>query len=444
MPYRDFNILHPPGVLYVLAPFAQIGTLTTEMTGLVLARVAFMALGAVNTALVGLVGARVTRTTGLAAAALYAVWVLPMAGERSTLLIAPQVTPMLVALLALTARSAAELTTRRVAVAGVAIGITGVVQIWAAIPATVILVWLILRTRSRRRDAVRVGATYVLSGAATAALLLSPMLLAAGPRMIQMIIFAQATRIHALTSVPVSRLRALEGMEAGPLQVPFAVVLLLAVAGPGLVLFVAWRVPAVRLWAAIAASQIAVYMAMPIFLTHYRGWPAPLMALCLGAVVAYGLERLPAHRRAIGVAAYAVVLALLATTSLTRGGGSRLALDADMPELSAARCVIADDGYVAIYTHTLVRSLQNGCPVLPNPRSISRVFNAASNGPTLGKTNQDQYQQFSIDYYSSGDIVLLSQLRLDELTDATMAALRAEFPYQTWIGKTLELRREAP
>ena len=446
LPYRDFNILHPPGLLYVLAPFAQIGTMTTEMTGLVLARLAFMALGAVNTVLVGLVGARVTRGTGLAAAALYAVWILPMTGERSTLLIAPQVTPMLVALLALTGRSAAELTTRRVAVAGVAIGITGVVQIWAAIPATVILIWLILRTRSRRRDAVRVGATYVLSGAATAALLLSPMLLAAGPRMIQMIIFAQATRIHRLVTIPVSRLRALEGMEAGPLgiQVPVAVVLLLAVAGPCIVLFVAWKVPAVRLWAAIAASQIAVYIAMPAFLIHYRGWPAPLMALCFGAVVAYGLGRLPAHGRAIGAVAYAVVLVLLATTSLTRGGGDRVALDAHMPELSAAKCVIADEGYVAIYTHTLVRSLQNGCRVLPNPRSLSQVFNADSAGPTLAKTDQDEYQQYSIGYYTSADVVLLSQLGLDGLTDATMAALRAEFPYQTWIGKTLELRRDAP
>ncbi len=445
MPYRDFNILHPPGLLYVLAPFAQIGTLTTETTGLVLARLAFMALGAVNTALVGLVGARVSRATGLAAAALYAVWVLPMMGERSTLLIAPQVTPMLVALLALTARSGAELTTRRVAVAGVAIGITGVVQIWAAVPAIVILIWLILRTRSRRRDAVRVGATYVLSGAATAALLLSPMLLAAGPRMIQMIIFAQATRIHRLTAVPVSRLRVLEGIDAAPLgiHVPESVVLLLAVAGPCLVLFVAWKVPAIRLWAAIAASQIAVYIAMPIFLIHYRGWPAPLMALCFGAAVAYGLERLPAHRRAIGTAAYALVLVLLATTSL-RAGGGRLDLKAVMPELSAARCVIADDGYVAIYTHTLVRSLQNGCRVLPNPRSVSQVFNAASEGPTLAKLRQDQYQQYSLDYYSSADVVLLSRLKLDGLTDATMAALRAEFPYETTIGDTLVLRRQAP
>jgi hypothetical protein len=40
--------------------------------------------------------------------------------------------------------------------------------------------------------------------------------------------------------------------------------------------------------------------------------------------------------------------------------------------------------------------------------------------------------------------VLLSRLGLDGLTDATMAALRAEFPHQTSIGKILELRRDTP
>ena len=446
MPYRDFSILHPPGLLYVLAPFAQIGTLTTEMTGLVLARLAFMLLGALNTVLVGLVGGRVSRTTGLAAAALYAVWILPITGERSTLLIAPQVMAMLVALLALTGRSAEELTIRRVAVAGVAIGVTGAVQIWAAIPAVVILAWLILQTRSRGRDAIRVAMTFVISGAATAALLLAPTLLVAGPRMFQMIIFAQATRIHGLQTNPVSRLRVIEGMEVVPfgIHVPGAAVLLLAAVGAGLVLYVAWKVPSVRLWAAIAASQIGVILVMPLFLTHYRGWPAPLMTLCLGAVVAYGLGRLPTERRMLGYATYAVVLGVLGTMSLTRPEGHRVELDAYVPELAAVRCVIADEGYLAIRTNTLVRSLQNGCAVVPNPRSISALYNATSGGKALPKTAQEEYQQHSLEYYTSADVVLLSQLRHDGLTDATMAALRAAFPYEEQVGKVLVLRREAP
>jgi alpha-1,2-mannosyltransferase len=444
IPYRDFSLLHPPGLLYVLTPFAQLGTMTTEMSGLVVARLAFMLLGGVNTILVGLVGARINRMTGLAAAALYAVWVLPLNVERSALLIAPQVTPMLVALLALTGRPAAELTSRRVAVAGVAIGITGVFQIWAAIPAIVILGWLLLQTRSRGRDGLRVAATFVVSGVTTAALLLVPMLLVAGPRMVQMIIFAQATRVHGLQTNIVARLRFLEGLEATPLGIAVHAVpvILLAVTAIALVLFVAWRVPAIRLWAAIAAGQIGVILVLPIFLEHYRGWPAPLMALCLGAVVARGVGRLPRPRRVIGSVAYAVVLLLFATITLGRPGGSPLGIGADTrPELLAARCVIADEGFVAIRTHTLVRSLRNGCRIVPNPRSFAQLFNATKGGRAVPKKAQADYQQYTLDYFKSADVLLLNQLGQDGLSDATLAALRAEFPSQTTIGKILELRR---
>jgi hypothetical protein len=428
----------------VLTPFAQLGTLTTEMTGLVVGRLAFMLLGAANTILVGLVGARVNRMTGLAAAALYAVWVLSINAERSTLLIAPQVTPMLVALLALTGRPAAQLTYRRVAVAGAAIGITGAVQIWAAVPAIVILAWLIVQTRSRGRDAVRLAATFVLSGVATVGLLLVPMLLAAGPPMVQMIIFAQATRVHGLQTNIVARLRFIEGLEGTPLgiAVPGVGVLLLAVVAIALVLFVAWRVPAVRVWAAIAASQVAVIMVLPIFLEHYRGWPAPLLALCLGAVAAHAVTRLPGRRRVIGYAAYGAVLLVLAAITLGKPGGSQLALGANTrPELLAARCVIADEGYVAIRTQTLVRSLKNGCRIVPNPRSFAQLFNATNGGRSVPKKAQADYQQYTLDYFKSADVLLLNQLGQDGLSDVTMQALRAEFPIESSIGKILELRR---
>ena len=48
----------------------------------------------------------------------------------------------------------------------------------------------------------------------------------------------------------------------------------------------------------------------------------------------------------------------------------------------------------------------------------------------------------SLAYYTSADVVLLSQLQNDGLTDATMAALRAEFPYEGRSAKSSVLRRE--
>ncbi|MDQ1483510.1 MAG: hypothetical protein QOF35_1586, partial [Actinomycetota bacterium] len=38
MPYRDFVLLHPPGILLVLAPFAALGHLLSDPTGFALAR----------------------------------------------------------------------------------------------------------------------------------------------------------------------------------------------------------------------------------------------------------------------------------------------------------------------------------------------------------------------------------------------------------------------
>src|SRR3954464_7703888 len=40
LPYRDFILLHPPGVLVVLAPFAALGRLTSDPVGLASARAA--------------------------------------------------------------------------------------------------------------------------------------------------------------------------------------------------------------------------------------------------------------------------------------------------------------------------------------------------------------------------------------------------------------------
>ena len=48
LPYRDFVLLHPPGIMLALAPFAAVGRLTADHVGFVLAGLAFTGIGAVN------------------------------------------------------------------------------------------------------------------------------------------------------------------------------------------------------------------------------------------------------------------------------------------------------------------------------------------------------------------------------------------------------------
>ncbi len=52
MPYRDFTLLHPPGVVLSVAPAAWTGRLTSDHTGFALAMLQFAALGGASAVLV--------------------------------------------------------------------------------------------------------------------------------------------------------------------------------------------------------------------------------------------------------------------------------------------------------------------------------------------------------------------------------------------------------
>ena len=105
IPYRDFLLLHPPGILYVLVPFAALGGIVGDATAFAAARFGFMVLGALNTGLVVLLASRLGRRAAVFAGLLYAVWQVAANVERTTWLIAPQNFLLLLALLALADRS---------------------------------------------------------------------------------------------------------------------------------------------------------------------------------------------------------------------------------------------------------------------------------------------------------------------------------------------------
>ena len=150
-----------------MSPFAALSAVTGESTAFAAARVGFMVLGAVNTVLVALVARRAGRAAAVCAALLYALWVVPAQWERTTYLIAPQGTLLLVALLLLGGRPRGELTARRVAAAGVALGLAGAIQVWTVVPAAVVFGWLLLTFRTEPRRMLRLAGAYVAGGVAT-------------------------------------------------------------------------------------------------------------------------------------------------------------------------------------------------------------------------------------------------------------------------------------
>src|SRR6478609_8110290 len=86
LPYRDFLLLHPPGIALLLSPFALIAGATDDATGFAVARLAFMAIGAANAGLVALAAGRFGRRAGILSGILYAVWYSAARAERTTIL----------------------------------------------------------------------------------------------------------------------------------------------------------------------------------------------------------------------------------------------------------------------------------------------------------------------------------------------------------------------
>ena len=68
LPYKDFVLVHPPGILLILAPFIYFSHLTNDFIGLVSARFVFMLIGATSTALIYRIGKRFNQTAAVIAA----------------------------------------------------------------------------------------------------------------------------------------------------------------------------------------------------------------------------------------------------------------------------------------------------------------------------------------------------------------------------------------
>ena len=141
VPYRDYLLLHPPGITLALAPFAALGRLVGDSEGMATARVAFMLVGALSAVLVWRIASRVSPRAGLMAGLFYALWQPAAYAERTTLL-EPLVNLGLLGSLALLGPGAGR---RRIIAAGVVLGLAVAVKAWAVLPFLVIALWLLRR-----------------------------------------------------------------------------------------------------------------------------------------------------------------------------------------------------------------------------------------------------------------------------------------------------------
>src|SRR6187401_855456 len=158
LPYRDFLLLHPPGVPLLLTPFAFVAQLTSDSYGFAAARVAWMLLGAVNAVLIWRILRPIGLITALFGALSYAVFYPAVYADHTTLLESPATTALLLAILLLEPLSSARYLSRgRAFAAGAVLGLTVVIKIWGLITVIIVLGWLLLIRRFRAALQVAIG-----------------------------------------------------------------------------------------------------------------------------------------------------------------------------------------------------------------------------------------------------------------------------------------------
>jgi hypothetical protein len=425
LPYRDFLLLHPPGIVLALAPFALVARLTSDHTGFALARLAWVLLGCLNAVLV----ARILRPLGLVGAllgglayagtyaALYVEWTTQLQGLGNTCL--------LLALALILGRGSARLATpRALLVAGALLGVSASVKIWGAATAVLVLGWLLVVV-GRRALALLAG---IVAGAVVVCL---PFFVVAPGLMWRDVVVAQLGRQGS--GIPASvRLADIAGLHLYDPEKLSTAALALALLVVVAVLVLACTQPSMGLVAVLFLGLSAVLLVGPSWFSHYAALVAPPLAIAFGAAGQTAWGWLTGGRRA-GTATGAVVLlvqvVILGVWALPLTGqsfgrsfaGDRLARGVrDLPG-----CVVADNPAALIAMNVLGRNLERGCLPMADLGGYSYVLPRATGKP-FPRSKDPAWQGFALPYFRSASAVIITNYREGNgLSKATAAEIRS-------------------
>lgn len=448
LPYRDFVLLHPPGIVWVLLPFAGLARLTSDALGFEAARLAFMALGALNAVLAVAAARRLGLVPAASAGLFYAVW-NPGAGAETTTRLEPLLNVGLLAAIALLVDPALARSRRVQVLAGAALGLALATKIWAAVPVLVVLLWC--RWGGGRPEAARTARRVAVSAVATTVALCLPFWLLAPRSMTRMVVLDQlgrprspvdlADRVVAILGAP----RPGNPADANPAVLAAAgwslaawaaalallVVAALAVAGRGSDHLGRWVV-------GLLAAQVGVLLASPPFFGFYPAYVAPAMALTVGAGVAGAGElarrtaraRVPRGARVArvarvgGVAALGVALVPLLAVDAAARVGVPLPTAQLRPLAATARCVTADRPDLLILLDALGRDLRRDCPVLVDVTGLTYDTERGASTSHVQRRHNQAWQHTLRAYLLSGGTALLGRPGGDGLSPRTLRVLR--------------------
>ena len=425
LPYRDFLLLHPPGLPVALTPFAALTYLTSDSNAMVAARLAWMGLGAANAVLVAVILRRLGRLPAAIGALCYAVSYPAVTIEQTTRLEGLAATCLLGAVALLTGRGAERRVSNRwLVLAGLLLGLSATIKVWQVVPVLVVVA-VVLMTTGRRRAASLLGVAVAM-----ATVVCLPFLLAAPGPMWRYVVTDQVGRASAGTPLT-TRLADITGIGLAENQLgallPAAVTAAAVVLVTSAVL--AWAAVDARLPVALLAVLTVVLLFIPGWLPHYAGLVAAPAAIVLGAATLPLLLRARQAGRLWVVGLVAVVAAgvVAAGAALTRvefarpfQPGAARAVVATLPG-----CITADDPGTLVELDVLSRNLERGCPLSLDLGGYSYEFNA-TRSRDIRREQDQRWQRHALDYLGSGSAAIVTRYSTGfGLSRATAATIRS-------------------
>jgi hypothetical protein len=422
LPYRDFVLLHPPGIVVALSPFAALAHLVSDATAFELARLVFMALGATNAVLAAAVGLRSSVAAGLVTGLLYALWPPAIYAEVTTLLTPWSTLGLLLALFLVYRRPADS---RREVLAGVALGMAAGVKIWGVVPLAVVVA----------RHVVVVGrwsaARVALGAAAALCAVCLPFFVAAPREMFRMVVLDQFERGQANASFR-GRMSGILGTArfGGGFRLPTwllagAAVLVLVAAVVGAVADRAWLVTS------LLAAVLVVLLAAPTYFGHYGAFAAgPLLVLAGSGFAATARIRArggAGGRRRPGAGAVVAVMpaVVFATAGAALHVGTPFPGESLRTAAAPSRCVTSDSPVALIEMNVLSRDLARRCRVWVDVSGLT--YDTAKvrgrNGVTLSRPHNGPWQKALLGYLTSGNATIVIRRGGDGLAPPTAQAI---------------------
>lgn len=410
-PYRDYLLLHPPGMTLLLAPFAWVGSLVGDATGYTLARLAMMVVAGLTTVLIASVAGRWGRASGWVAGLTYALFASSIYAGSTLFMEGVSSLAAVSALVLLTGGASSKPSWPRVVAAGFLLGLLPVLKVWNAPIAAVILL-----TAGRSRLLLAAG-----SAAVSFAGLTLPFLLRDPQAMWRMVVADQLGRPRFELN-PIAKVANFLGYASGGTTDLHVEGLPLAATAAFVALVAAIAVLAVRakvhlVYVVLLVVSLGLVMTSALALRNYGELFAPWLAVLAGVAASFMAG--PRVKALIGAALALVWLTILAAGA-ARPVGKPLPVEWLNQHLSGVGCVVTDDPVVLIATNRLSPQLEAGCPEIWVDVS-GRTYDYAANGQSA-RTDNPIWQQVIYDYLTSAD-ASVSCRRNTGISEPTLARL---------------------